>query len=177
MLSLNLKELNIHTDFNDRMQNALNQLQGQIVHCAKTPWSNFMPKLFTVQDHFYIVQCPFVHVQNRHANVQVPFVHDARPSCKRSMPFCTRRKTVLQTFNVLLHTMQNRHANVQCPFVHDANRLELTSITFCMTVWLWLKLLHRLFVYFLLCFTDNMFVFYFTSQILYRFPKILYRIV
>ena len=69
--------------------------------------------------------------QNRPANVQGPFVHDAKPPCKRSMPFCTRRKTVMQTFKDLLYTAQNRHANVQGPFVHDAKPSCKCSKTFC----------------------------------------------
>ena len=59
-------------------------------------------------------------MQNRPANVQDPFVHDAKPSCKRSRPFCSRRKTSMQTFKALLFMMQNRPANIQDPFVHDA---------------------------------------------------------
>ena len=112
-------------------KDALKQLQIQIVHCANTPWSNFKSKLFTVQDHFYIVQ--------------YPFVHDAKPLELTSIPFCTRRKTpwtnfkpflhtcktVMQTFNTLLHTAQNRHANVQGPFVHGAKPSCKRSRTFC----------------------------------------------
>ena len=108
-----------------------------VTKCAKTTWSNFKPKLFTVQDHFYIVQSPFVHVQNRHANVQgtfvhvqnlhanvqCPFAHGPKPSCKRSMPFCTRRKTVLQAFNVRLFTLQTLSKELQRLIVHGARLL------------------------------------------------------
>ena len=70
-------------------------------------------------------------MQNRHANVQYPFAHGAKPSCKRSRTFCTRRKTVMQTFKDLLFTTQNRHANVQGPFAHDAKPPCKRSRTFC----------------------------------------------
>ena len=115
---------------------------------AKTTWSHFMPKLFTVQDHFYIVQCPFVHGAKPLELTSRPFCTRAnpleptsRPFCTRatpleltSIPFCTRRKppwtnfkaflytckTVMQTFKNLLFTMQNRPANVQGPIVSCA---------------------------------------------------------
>ena len=123
----------------------MKSLQSQIVNCAKTTWTNFMPKLFTVQDHFYIVQCPFVHVQKPLELTSMPFCTRAKPLELTSMPFCTRAKTpwsnfntflytcktVLQTFNALLFTMQNRPANVQCPFVHDAKPLCKRSRPFC----------------------------------------------
>ena len=81
--------------------------------------------------HFYIVQGPFVHVQNPHELTSRPFCTRAKPSCKRSMPFCSRCKpawshfkaflytckTVMQAFKPLLHTAQNRPANVQGPLV------------------------------------------------------------
>ena len=76
------------------------------MHTCKTVMQTFKDLLHTTQ--------------NRPANVQGPFVHDAKPPCKRSMPFCTRRKTVLQTFKAQLLTTQNRHANVQGLIVHDA---------------------------------------------------------
>ena len=52
-----------------------------------------MPKLFTVQDHFYIVQGPFVH--------------DAKPSCKCSKSFCPLCKTSMQMFRTSLFMIQN----------------------------------------------------------------------
>ena len=87
---------------------------------AKPSWSNFMPKLFHEQNHFYIVQSPFVH--------------DAKPLELTSIPFCTLRKapwtnfkaflytckTVMQTFKYLLFTMQTGLKQLQSPFVHHA---------------------------------------------------------
>ena len=126
-------------------KNVLKQLQVQIVHCAKTAWSYFKPKLFTVQDLFYIVQYPFVHVQKPLELTSMPFCTRAKPLELTSIPFCTRAKTPwtnfkpflhtcktsMQTFKDLLYTMQNRHANVQGLFVHDAKPPCKRSSTFC----------------------------------------------
>ena len=84
--------------------------------------------------------------------------------------FCVVYKRVLKLVQGVLHVYKKALKLVQGAFARVQKGIERCK-------WLCLKLLHRLFVYFLLCFTDNLFVFYFTSQILYRFPKIFYRIV
>ena len=109
-------------------KNALKQLQTPIVHCAKTAWSHFMPKLFTVQDHFYIVQGPFVH--------------DAKPSCKCSKSFCPLCKTSMQMFRTSLFMIQTYIALFSLHFsvnglIHDlsgdAQTPCATSIYLCIS--------------------------------------------
>ena len=87
-----------------------------------------MPKLFTVQDHFYIVQGPFVH--------------DAKPSCKCSKSFCPLCKTSMQMFRTSLFMIQNYipllplHFSVN-GFIHDlsgdAQTPCATSIYLCIS--------------------------------------------
>ena len=49
-------------------------------------------------------------VQNFHANevTSCPFVHDAKPLCKRSSPFCSSCKIVMQPFKAALFLPQKR---------------------------------------------------------------------
>ena len=118
MLSLNLKELNIHTDFNDRMQNGLNQLQAQIVHCTrpflhrsmpfcsrcKAPWTNFKAFLYTCKTVMQAFK-PLLHTaQNRPANVQGPIVPCVKPPCKCSEPHCSWYKTVLSEWDSIINS-------------------------------------------------------------------------
>ena len=110
MLSLNLKELNIHTDFNDRMQNALKSLQAHIVHCAKRLEVTSSPNCSLYKTIFTSFKALLYTTQNRHASVQAPFAHGAKPPCKRSKTDCFLCKTTMQMFHVLLFTMQNSKA-------------------------------------------------------------------
>ena len=91
---------------------------------AKSTWTNFKPNLFTTQDHFYIVQCPFVHdakpleltsspfcARAKPLEVtSIPFCTRAKPPCKRSKTDCFLCKTTMQMFHALLFTMQNSKA-------------------------------------------------------------------
>ena len=116
-------------------------------------WSNFMPKLFTVQDHFYIVQGPFVHDAKPLELTSIPFCTRANPHELTSISFCTRRKppwtnfntllytckTVMQTFKNLLFTMQTGLKQLQGPFVHDAKpscKRSRTDCSLCKTAML-----------------------------------------
>ena len=49
MLSLNLKELNIHTDFNDRMQKRLEATSSPNCSLYKTIFTSFKALLHTTQ--------------------------------------------------------------------------------------------------------------------------------
>ena len=112
---------------------------------AKSTWTNFKPNLFTTQDHFYIVQYPFVHMQKPLELTSIPFCTRAKPPCKRSRTFCTRakppckrsrtfcsrRKTVMQAFKSLLYTAQNRPANVQRPIVSCVKPPCKCSMPYC----------------------------------------------
>ena len=99
---------------------------------AKTSWSNFKSKLYTTQKRLEVtsdLNCTLR--KNGLKSLHAQIVHCTRPFLHRSMTFCTRRKTVMQTFkdllytcktvmqtfNALLYTTQNCHANVQRPFV------------------------------------------------------------
>ena len=79
---------------------------------AKSTWTNFKPNLFTTQDHFYIVQYPFVHMQKPLELTSIPFCTRAKPPWTNFKAFLHTCKTSMQTFKNLLFTTQNRHAGV-----------------------------------------------------------------
>ena len=59
--------------------------------------------------------------------LQAQIVHYTKPFLHRSIPFCTRRKTVMQTLNTLLLHAQNLHGNVPCLIVHETKQYSLNG--------------------------------------------------
>ena len=86
-------QLNIYTDFNDKMQNRLEVTSRPNCTRCKPAWSYFKYLLYTAQ--------------NLPANVQGPIVPCAKPPCKRSRTDCSLRKTSMQMFCALLFMKQN----------------------------------------------------------------------
>ena len=96
-------QLNIYTDFNDKMQNRLEVTSRPNCTLRK----------------------------NDLKSLQSQIVHDANRLEVTSSTFCTRRKTFLQTFKDQLFLVQNRHANVQEPIVPYVKHPCKCSVPYC----------------------------------------------